>query len=63
MLLTDEHIVEFQMLYKKHFGTDISKEDALAKGIRLIRLMEIVLKHEAELHTDKNYNYHENNTK
>ena len=42
MQLTDEHIVEFQMLYRKHFGKEISKEDALAKGIRLIRLVEIV---------------------
>ena len=44
MNLTDEHILEFQMLYKKHFGKEISKEDALAKGIRLIRLVEVVLK-------------------
>jgi len=48
MQLADEHITEFQMLYKKHFGTEISKTEALAKGIRLIRLMEIVLKHEAK---------------
>ncbi len=48
MQLTDEHIAEFQMLYKKHFGVDISKAEALEKGIRLIRLMEITLKHEAK---------------
>ena len=44
MNLTDEHIAEFQMLYRKYFGKEISKEDAMVKGIRLIRLMEVVLK-------------------
>ena len=48
MQLSDEHIAEFQMLYRKNFGIDISKEDALDKGLRLIRLIEIVLKHDAE---------------
>lgn len=42
MQLTDEHIAEFQMLYRKHFGIDISKDEALEKGLRLIRLMELV---------------------
>ena len=42
MHLADEHIAEFQMLYRKHFGIDISKAEALEKGLRLIRLMEIV---------------------
>ncbi len=32
------------MLYKKHFGINITKDDALDKGTRLIRLVEIVLK-------------------
>lgn len=48
MQLTDEDITEFQMLYQKHFGVDISKDAALEKGIRLVRLMEITLKHEAK---------------
>ena len=30
------------MLYKKHFGTEITKEQALEKGLRLIRLVEAV---------------------
>ncbi len=42
MQLTDEHIEEFQMLYRKHFGKDISKDEALEKGLRLIRLIEIL---------------------
>jgi hypothetical protein len=48
MQIADEKITEFQMLYKKHYGEDISKSEALEKGIRLIRLMEITLKHEAK---------------
>ncbi len=42
MTITDEHIVEFQVLWRKHFGTEITKEQALEKGLRLIRLIEIV---------------------
>lgn len=44
MSLTDEDIAEFQVLYKKHFGKDLGKDEALAKGIQLIRLLEVVLK-------------------
>lgn len=51
MQLTDDHIAEFQMLYKKNFGVDISKEEALEKGSRLIRLMEVVLKESAQYET------------
>lgn len=53
MQLADEHIKEFQVLYKKHFGVEISTAEALTKGIRLIRLMEIVLKHEAKKKADE----------
>jgi hypothetical protein len=42
MRLADEHIAEFQMLYRKHFGKDISKDEALEKGLRLVRLIEVV---------------------
>jgi hypothetical protein len=48
MQLEDEHIAEFQMLYEKHYGKAISKDEALEKGLRLIHLMETVLKHEAK---------------
>ena len=40
MNLTDDNLLEFQMLYQKHFGTEITKEQALEKGLRLIRLVE-----------------------
>ncbi len=44
MSLTDEDIMEFQVLYRKHFGKDLDKGEALTKGIQLIRLLEVVLK-------------------
>jgi len=44
MHLADADIAEFQMLYKKHFGIEISKAEALEKGLRLIRLFELVSK-------------------
>lgn len=47
MHLTDEHIAEFQILYKRHFGAEIGKDEALEKGLRLIRLVEIVARHQA----------------
>lgn len=41
-MLSDEQIKKFQMLYKTRFGKDLSKEDALEKGIKLIRLIELI---------------------
>ncbi len=43
-MLSDERIKKFQVLYKKHFGKDISNEEALEKGISLIRLVELTWK-------------------
>ena len=42
MDISDKHILEFQTLWKKHFGIEITKEQALEKGLRIIRLIEIV---------------------
>jgi hypothetical protein len=42
MQLTDEDVEEFQTLYERKFGTRIDKNEAHAKAINLIRLMEIV---------------------
>jgi hypothetical protein len=42
MGIADEHIAEFQKLYKEHFGVELTKAQALEKGLRLIRLVEIV---------------------
>ena len=42
MVLADEHIAEFQALWKKHYGTEITRAQALEKGLRLIRLLEAI---------------------
>lgn len=42
MVIADEHIAEFQKLYKEHFGIELTKAQALEKGLRLIRLIEVV---------------------
>lgn len=44
MHLSNEHILEFQVLYKEQFGKDISKEEAHEKGIRLLRLVQLIYK-------------------
>ena len=43
-MLTNEQVSEFQRIYKDRFGKDISKEAALEKGIKLLRLVEIIYK-------------------
>lgn len=42
MAIADEHIAQFQKLYKEHFGAELTKAQALEKGLRLIRLVEAV---------------------
>jgi len=42
MKLTDEQIIKFQALYEKKFGEKISREQALEKGMRLMRLVELI---------------------
>lgn len=42
MLLTPTQITRFQEIYHKRFGKKISREEALEKGIKLVRLMQIV---------------------
>ena len=41
-MLTDKQITKFQEIYKNTFGEEISREDALEGGIKLVRLMKIV---------------------
>ena len=41
-MLSDEQIKQFQILYKRHFNEDVTKEEALKKGIRLINLIRII---------------------
>jgi len=42
MQLPESKIRQFQDLYKKRFGIELTKEQALEKGLILIRQMELV---------------------
>jgi hypothetical protein len=43
-MLTDEQIIKFQKIWKRQFKEDLSREQALEYGMKLIRLLQIVLK-------------------
>lgn len=41
-MLADEEITKFQLLYKNRFGEEISREEAVEKGEKLIRLIKVL---------------------
>lgn len=41
-MLTDEQITKYQALYRSRFGCDISRDEALEKGVKLVRLLKII---------------------
>ena len=43
-MLSDDQIIKFQALYKKHFGEEITREEAYEQGAKLIRLVRLVYK-------------------
>lgn len=42
MIISDEHLLKFKLLYKEHFGEDISDNEAYEQAVKLLRLMSIV---------------------
>ena len=44
MFLTDDEVLQFQAIYRKHFRKEISQKDARERGIKLVRLFEIIYK-------------------
>lgn len=44
MQITDTQIAQFQTLFKNKFGKQISREEALEKGISLVLLMKLIYK-------------------
>lgn len=40
MQLSEKHISDFQKLYKKRFGQDISKKEALEKGLMVLKMVK-----------------------
>lgn len=43
-MISDKRITEYQAMYKKRFGKEISKEMAYEQGIKLITLMKHIYK-------------------
>ena len=41
-MLSDTQVSKFQTIFRNRFGKEISRADALEKGTRLVRLMQIV---------------------
>jgi len=44
MLLTDAQIGRFQAIYKARFHRDLSREEALKMGGKLVRMMQLIYK-------------------
>ncbi len=44
MMLSDKQLEAFQEIYKKKFDKEISKQEAYEKGIKLVRLLQIIWK-------------------
>jgi hypothetical protein len=42
MKLTEDQIAEFQLIWEKQFGVEISKKDALESATKLLVLMKAV---------------------
>ncbi|MEK7576147.1 MAG: hypothetical protein AAB482_00460 [Patescibacteria group bacterium] len=51
-MLSDEQVKKFQELWLKKFGKEISKEVAYEKGVKLLRLVELVYKPMTEAEFD-----------
>ncbi len=45
MQLSEKQITDFQKLYKKHFGKDISKKEALEKGLCVLNIVRQMATH------------------
>ena len=43
-MLSDEQVTKFQVLYKQQFGQEITKDEALEKGAKLVRMMQLIYK-------------------
>jgi hypothetical protein len=43
-MLSQESVLEFQRIYKKNFGVEISFDEAREQGMRLLKLFKIVYK-------------------
>jgi len=42
-MLSELQVKRYQEIYKEHYGTKISREQAIEQGIKLIRFVELIL--------------------
>jgi len=43
-MITEEQVAKFQFLYKSRFGKELSQQEALEQGARLLKLVELIYK-------------------
>lgn len=43
-MLSEEQITKYQEIYKKYYNKDISREEALEQGIKLVNLVKLIYK-------------------
>jgi hypothetical protein len=43
-MLTDQQITKFQAIYKARFHKNLSRGEALEKGTKLVRMMQLIYK-------------------
>jgi len=41
-MLTDKQLKNFRDIYTKRFGVDLTNDEALSKGLDIVRLLELV---------------------
>lgn len=44
MNISEAQLTNFKALYKKHFGEELSQEDAYEKALKLVRIMQLIYK-------------------
>lgn len=42
MIISDEKLEEFRNIYRERYGKDISKQDAYALAIKLVRMISVI---------------------
>ena len=43
-MISKEYLNKFKDIYKRHFDVELSDQEVLEKGTKLVRLMEIIYK-------------------
>jgi hypothetical protein len=46
--ITDEHIESYQKIYKKLYGKEISKQEALEQGLMLVNFVKLLIENDMQ---------------